>query len=79
MKKKIAIVISSLFLTSSAVAEVHISGFASVVGGQVLEGSGVEEFGLGPSFLADYPLVGVYEEEISFKPDTLFGLSLIHI
>jgi hypothetical protein len=74
MKKKIAIVISSLFLASTAVAEVNISGFASIVGGQVLEGSGVEEFDLGPSFLADYPLVGVYEEEISFKPDTLFGI-----
>lgn len=74
MKHKIAIGIGSLLLSTSAFAEVNISGFASIVGGQVLEGSGVEEFDLDPTFLADYPIVGAYEEELSFKPDTLFGI-----
>jgi hypothetical protein len=74
MRYKIALGLGSLLLSGAVLAEVNVSGFASVVGGRVLEGSGVEEFDLGPTFLADYPLVGAYEEEISFKPDTLFGL-----
>ncbi|QSX37779.1 porin [Shewanella sedimentimangrovi] len=74
MKQSLAICLGTLLLSTAASAEVHISGFASVVGGQVLEGSGVEEFGLEPTFLADYPLVGAYTEEWSFEPDTLFGL-----
>ena len=74
MKNKVALAIGSILLSSSAYAEVNISGFASVVGGQVLDGTGVDEFGLGPTFLADYPLVGKYEEELTFNPDTLFGL-----
>jgi hypothetical protein len=74
MKHKFSLGLCSLLLSSTAYAEVNISGFASVVAGQVLEGSGVAEFDLGPTFLADYPLVGAYDEDISFKPDTLFGI-----
>lgn len=74
MKLKLAVSIGALLLSSPVLAEVTISGFASIVGGQVIEGSGVDEFDLPPTFLADYPLVGAYEEELSFKPDTLFGL-----
>ncbi|ABE53897.1 hypothetical protein Sden_0607 [Shewanella denitrificans OS217] len=74
MKNKIALGICSILLSTTAYAEVNVSGFASVVGGQVLDGTGVAEFDLGPTFLADYPLVGKYEEEITFDPDTLFGL-----
>lgn len=76
MKHKLAICLGALMLSGTASAEVNISGFASVVGGKVLEGSGVEEFGLEPTFLADYPLVGAYTEEISFEPDTLFGIQI---
>ncbi|NRD74979.1 porin [Shewanella sp. VB17] len=75
MKQKIMLGLSSLLLTTSALAEINISGFASVVGGQVLEGSGIAEYGLDPTFLADYPSVGAYnEDKISFNPDTLLGL-----
>lgn len=59
-----------------ASAEVKISGFATVAGGRVLSGSGVEDFGLPPTFLATYPQVGVYEEEWSFKPDSRIGLQI---
>ena len=63
-------------LATPAVAEVKLSGFATVAGGRVLSGSGVEEFGLEPTFLANYPLVGAYEEEWSFKPDSRMGLQI---
>ncbi|MPY23625.1 porin [Shewanella psychropiezotolerans] len=74
MKHKLAVSLGVLLLASPALAEVRISGFASIVGGKVIDGTGVDEFDLPPTFLADYPLVGAYEEEISFEPDSLFGL-----
>lgn len=74
MKHKLLFSLCSLLLATSAQAEVNISGFASVVAGRVIDGTGVAEFDLGPTFLADYPLVGAYDEDISFKPDTLFGI-----
>ncbi|MDP5143867.1 porin [Rheinheimera baltica] len=78
MKKSLLSGISSivLLLPYTAMAEINISGFATIAGGRVLSGSGVEEFGLPPTFLANYPQVGVYEEEWSFKPDSRMGLQL---
>jgi len=58
----------------SANAEISFSGFASINAGKVLSGTGVPQFGLEPTFLADYPLVSAYTEEFSFKPETLIGL-----
>lgn len=65
-----------LLVPLTALAEVNISGFATIAGGRVLSGSGVDEFGLPPTFLANYPQVGAYEEEWSFKPDSRFGLQI---
>ncbi|MCH8538849.1 MAG: OprO/OprP family phosphate-selective porin, partial [Alkalimonas sp.] len=70
----IATAATCLILSSAADANVDVSGYASVIGGRVLSGSGVEIFDLPPTFLANYPLVGVYEKEWNFKPDTKFGL-----
>ena len=48
MKKSvIAAALCAGIASTCAVAEVDISGFASVVGGKVLSGEGVPEFGLG--------------------------------
>ncbi len=73
MKTKLAIAlvaVTSLPLS----AEVNISGFVSVNGGKVLNGSGVPQYGVEPTFLADYPIVSAYTESFSFKPESLFGL-----
>lgn len=75
MKKTlIATATGLLLLQPVAYANVDVSGYASVIGGRVLSGTGVESEGIPPSFLANYPLVGVYEKDWSFKPDTRFGL-----
>ena len=57
-------------------AEINLSGFASVNAGRVLSGSGVEQFGVPSTFLADYPIVSAYEEEWDFTPESLFGLQI---
>ncbi|MDZ7904220.1 MAG: hypothetical protein U5L01_17575 [Rheinheimera sp.] len=77
MKKSIAGIAVVLALSCSQLqAETEISGFASVVGGKVLSGTGVEEFGLEPTFLANYPTVGFYNEEWTFNPDSKYGLQI---
>ncbi len=77
MKKTLlAAAITVTTLCNFAQAEVKISGFASVVGGKVLSGTGVPEFGLEPTFLANYPIVGYYDEDWSFKPDSKYGLQI---
>ena len=73
MKKLVLAVSMAAICSSVAQAEVNISGFASVMGGKVTSGTGVPGF-VGPTFVANYPTVGVYEEEWSFKPDSKFGL-----
>lgn len=70
--------ISCLLLFSQmANADINFSGFASINAGKVLSGSGVPQFEVPPTFLADYPLVSAYDEDISFKPETLLGLQAI--
>ncbi|MFC3092870.1 porin [Alteromonas sediminis] len=77
MKKRIIIfALCSLFISASSFAEVRFSGFASINAGKVLSGSGVPQFGLEPTFLADYPIVSAYDEDISFSPESLFGLQV---
>jgi len=58
-------------------AEIALSGFASINAGKVLSGTGLaQEDGSNadPTFLADYPLVSVYSEDIEWAPETLVGL-----
>jgi len=51
-------------------ADIQFSGFASVVGGQTTSGKG-------DAFLADYSLVGLYDDDLSFQPETTMGLQVI--
>ncbi len=76
MNKKQMLLMTLTFVAVPCLAEVNVSGFASINAGKVLSGSGVPQYGLEPQFLADYPLVSVYTEEISFEPESLFGLQV---
>jgi hypothetical protein len=78
MAKLKYITLCSLALSSTvAMAEVSFSGFASINAGKVLSGTGVPQYGIDePTFLADYPIVSAYTDEISFEPETLFGLQI---
>ena len=48
-------------------ADIQFSGFASVVGGQTISGKD-------DAYLADYSLVGLYDDDLSFQPETTMGL-----
>ncbi len=56
----------TLIFSAFAHAEFQFSGFASVVGGKTISGDG-------DLFLADYPLVGLYGDELNFQPETAVG------
>ncbi|MFD2166557.1 porin [Thalassotalea euphylliae] len=79
MKTKTALLVAALstsVISLSSHSEINLSGFASINAGKVLSGDGVPQFGLPPTFLADYPIVSVYEEEWDFDPESLFGLQV---
>ncbi|MCJ8321399.1 MAG: OprO/OprP family phosphate-selective porin [Colwellia sp.] len=79
MKNIKLLVICSVALcifTHKSFADIDFTGFASFNAGQVLSGTGVPHYDVPPTFLADYPLVSAYDEDISFKPETLFGLQV---
>ncbi len=72
---------AGLTLTSSVqAADVRINGFASVVAGTTLsEGTGTHHFTGAESdavFAADKVTGGAYDDEISFKPDSTFGIQI---
>ena len=48
-------------------SDIQFSGFASVVGGQTISGKD-------DAYLADYSLVGLYDDDLSFQPETTMGL-----
>ncbi|OHU88109.1 MULTISPECIES: porin [Pseudoalteromonas] len=75
MKLKTTLLIAAL-TSMTAHAEINISGFASVNGGKVLSGTGAPQYGIEPSFLADYPIVSTYTEDFSFSPESLIGLQV---
>jgi len=62
--------------TGASYGEISLSGFTSINAGKVLSGSGVPQYDIPPTFLADYPIVSAYSEDISFKPESLFGLQV---
>ena len=64
------------FISASSYAEINISGFASINAGKVLSGTGVPQYGVEPTFLADYPNVSAYTEDLSFSPESLIGLQV---
>lgn len=51
---------------SSVSEKVSVSGFGSIYAGQTLKS--------GEVFMADFASVGQYDNELSFKPDTILGL-----
>ena len=55
----------SFLISMPAHSETSITGYASIVAGKVLDGD---------AFLADYPKTGIYDQDISYSPDTSFGL-----
>lgn len=75
MKKTIlaSMVLASTMLSVQA-SDLNITGYASITGGQVLNGTGAPQYDIPPMFLADYPIVSGYTEDWSFKPESLFGL-----
>ncbi|MFC3033834.1 porin [Pseudoalteromonas fenneropenaei] len=74
---KLKLTLLAVALTSQlSYADVNITGFASVNAGKVLSGSGVPQFGLEPTFLADYPIVSAYTKDWSFEPESLIGLQV---
>ncbi|BFM05884.1 hypothetical protein [Halioxenophilus aromaticivorans] len=56
-------------------ADIRLNGFASVVGGMTLS-EGELSNGDKATFVADEPSGGVYNDEISFRPDSIFGLQI---
>ena len=77
----LSIIMAGLALGSSAqAADVRINGFMSVVGGMtVSEGTARNRFTGAENratFTADNPTAGIYDDDISFKPDTIYGLQI---
>lgn len=71
-----AIIAAGLSLgTAAQASDVRINGFISVVGGTTLS-EGKNADGSKSTFTANGPTDGVYDDDISFKPDTMFGLQV---
>ena len=68
--------INCALFSGASYSEINLSGFSSINAGKVLSGSGVPQYDIPPTFLADYPNVSAYSEDISFKPESLFGLQI---
>jgi hypothetical protein len=77
---KIGLLSTAIAMSTSTYADLsdnlNITGFGSIVGGKVLNGDGVPQYGVEPTFLADYPIVSAYNEDFTFKPESLFGLQI---
>lgn len=61
----IIIGLAVLLPAHSTLAETKVTGFASMVGGIMTHGN---------QYLSDYPNTGLYDKDISFAPDTSFGI-----
>jgi len=77
IKKLICLLtVNCILFTGVVNADIKFSGFTSINAGKVLSGTGVPQYDVPPTFLADYPIVSAYSEDISFKPESLFGLQI---
>ncbi|MDH5632855.1 MAG: porin [Gammaproteobacteria bacterium] len=65
--RKATVFLLALVYCVYATAETKVTGYASIVAGKTAGDS---------QFLADYPKAGIYENEISFKPDTSAGIQI---
>ncbi len=78
--------LAATIATSAQAADIRFNGFASVVAGMTTsEGTAIVRDPANPAvitgttdaeFTADNPSGGVYDDDISFKPDTIFGLQV---
>lgn len=68
------------FVGGASAADVNINSFASIVGGQTLSEGDLRTAGTlngeNAVFISDAPSIGIYDDDISFKPDTIFGLQI---
>lgn len=65
-----AFVVGLLSVSSLPVsADMHLSGFGSVVGAQAVDGSG---------YIADYPNLGIYDDDLDFSQESRFGAQAIY-
>jgi len=62
--------------STTQASDVRINGFISVVGGTTLSEGTWLPSGDKSTFTANGPTNGVYDDDISFKPDTMFGLQV---
>lgn len=77
IKKLVCLItVNCILFAGVSRADINFSGFASINAGKVMSGTGVPQFGVPPTFLADYPLVSAYSKDLSFKPESLFGLQI---
>lgn len=72
---------TSILLASTAYADLgsdslRINGFASVVGGMTLNQGSNADGSVEATFEADSPSNGVYDSDLSFKPDSVYGLQI---
>ena len=78
LSSPIAVVL--VLFSSSALSEVRINGFASFVGG--LTTSEEESRNLingavsDTTFISDAPTLGTYNDKLSFRPDSIFGIQV---
>lgn len=62
---------------NASAADLRFNGFASIVGGMtVSEGDTTSARGKA-TFVADQPTGGIYDDDLSFKPDSIYGLQII--
>ncbi|MCK5335314.1 MAG: hypothetical protein KAQ67_04095 [Gammaproteobacteria bacterium] len=68
-KRSVLFLVGLVFYASasSVMADIKVTGFSSMVGGIAMRGE---------QYLADYPNTGVYDENLSFAPDTTIGIQL---
>ncbi len=70
----------TLISSVSLASEFNINGFISAVGGKVIDSDGeaisytADEYGCPDCFVADYPFAGVYDDDLTFRPDTTIGV-----
>ena len=78
--KGVVLVASAVLAAGAGAAEVRLNGFASVVGGMTIdEGDARDRFTGAPedaTYSADLVTEGVYDDDLSFKPDSNYGLQI---
>jgi hypothetical protein len=74
-KLKTALLVASVCCSTQAIAEVQFNGFASIKAG-VLFDDAVDLNGNGNIDVVEQAYFGVYDKDLSFKPESLFALQV---